>query len=160
MTHRSRVEATLADAAARHAALLPQLPPEVRASLPVDAQGITEAIDFLAEAAGLSPAERRTLIRPHAVNPAVMHARVFGGAPLAEETIMGSFVEGARVRADALVNLADAIGGAPLSAEVRARLVEHPLPLAGEGMAGVAALRAAYEAQEQAVLAIAARLDQ
>jgi hypothetical protein len=159
MTHRSRVEAMLADAAARHAALLPQLPPEVRASLPVDAQGITEAIDFLAEAAGLSTAERRTLIRPHAVNPAVMHARVFGGAPLADETIMGSFVEGARVRADALVNLAEVIGGAPLSAEVRGRLVEHPLPLADEGMAGVAALQAAYDAQEQAVLAIAARLD-
>jgi hypothetical protein len=159
MTHRSRVQFMLADAASRHAALLPQLPPEVRASLPVDAQGITEAIDFLAEAAGLSVAERRTLIRPHAVNPAVMHARVFGGAPLAEETIMGSFVEGARVRADALVGLADAIGGASLSADVRARLVEHPLPLAGDGMAGVAALRAAYEAQERAVLAIAAGLD-
>jgi hypothetical protein len=159
MTHRSRVEAMLANAAATHAALLPQLPPEVRASLPVDAQGITEAIDFLAEAAGLSAAERRTLIRPHAVNPAVMHARVFGGAPLAEETVMGSFVEGARVRADALVNLADVIGGAALSADVRARLVEHPLPLAGEGMAGVAALRAAYEAQELAVVAMAAQLD-
>jgi hypothetical protein len=160
MTHRSRVQAMLADAAATHAALLPQLPPEVRASLPVDAQGITEAIDFLAESAGLSEAERRTLIRPHAVNPAVMHARVFGGAPLAEETVMGSFVEGARVRADALVNLAELIGGAPLSADVRARLVEHPLPLADQGMAGVTALRGAYEAQEQAVLAIAARLDQ
>jgi hypothetical protein len=79
---------------------------------------------------------------------------------VAEGTIMGSFVEGARVRADALVNLAEVIGGAPLSAEVRARLVEHPLPLAGGGMAGVAALRAAYDAQEQAVIAIAARLDQ
>ena len=98
-TYRDRVEAMLAAAAAAHAALLPQLPPHVRASVPVDAQGITEAIDFLAETAGLSPAERRALIRPHAVNPAVMHARVFGGAPLAEATIMGSFVDGARVRA-------------------------------------------------------------
>jgi hypothetical protein len=89
-----------------------------------------------------------------------MHARVFGGAPLAEETVMGSFVEGARVRADALVNLAEVIGGPPLTADVRARLVEHPLPLSDQGMAGVAALRAAYEAQEQAVLAIAAQLDQ
>jgi hypothetical protein len=51
---------------------------------------ITEAIDFLAEAARLSAAERRRLVRPHAVNPAVMHARVFGGTPLAEETVMGS----------------------------------------------------------------------
>jgi hypothetical protein len=159
MNHRARVEAMLAAAAARHAALLPQLPEELRASLPVDAQGITEAIDFLAESAGLSPAERRALIRPHAVNPAVMHARVFGGAPLAEETIVGSFVDGARVRAGALAELADAIGGAELSAEVRALLVEHPLPLAGEGFAAVPALRAAYEAQERAVVAIAARLD-
>jgi hypothetical protein len=159
MTHRFQVEAMLADAAARHDALLPQLPPEVRASLPVDAQGITEAIDFLAEAAGLSPAERRTLVRPHAVNPAVMHARVFGAAPLAEETVMGSFVEGARVRADALISLAAVIGGAPSTAEVRELLVEHPLPLPDEGLAGVPALRAAYEAQERAVVCLAARLD-
>lgn len=158
-THRDRVEAMLADAAARHAALLPQLPEHVRASLPVDAQGITEAIDFLAEAAGFSATERRTLIRPHAVNPAVMHARVFGGAPLADETVMGSFVEGASVRADALGHLAEAVGGAPLSAEVRALLVEHPLPLADAGLAGVPALRAAYESQERAVVTIATRLD-
>ena len=159
MTHRARIEEMLAAAAARHAALLPQLPPHVRASLPVDAQGITEAIDHLAEAAGLSPAERRTLVRPHAVKPAVMHARVFGGAPLAQETVVASFVEGARVRADALAWLADAAGGAALGAEVRALLVEHPLPLADEGQAAVPALRAAYATQERAVVVIAARLD-
>jgi hypothetical protein len=159
MTPRDRVEAMLAAASAQHAALLPQLPPEIRASLPVDAQGITEAIDFVAEVAGLSAAERRALIRPHAVNAAVMHARVFGGAPLAEETIMGSFVEGARVRADALANLADVIGGAELGGEVRALLVEHPPPLAEGGLAGVPALRAAYDAQERAIIAIASRLD-
>ena len=159
VTHRARVEEMLSAAAARHAALLPQLPPHVQASLPVDAQGITEAIDHLAQAAGLSSAERRTLIRPHAVNPAVMHARVFGAAPLAEATIVASFVEGARVRADALALLADAIGGAPLGGEVRALLVEHPLPLADEGQAAVPALRAAYAAQERAAIAIAARLD-
>ena len=159
MTHRARVESMLAAASAKHAELLPQLPPEVRAALPVDAQGITEAIDFLAEAAGLSSAERRTLVRPHAVNPAVMHARVFGGAPLAEETIMGSFVEGARVRADALANLAEVVGGAALGSEVRALLVAHPLPLADDGMAAVPVLREAYEAQERAAVAIATRLD-
>jgi hypothetical protein len=158
-TYRDRVEAMLAAAAAAHEALLPQLPPHVRASVPVDAQGLTEAIDFLAETAGLSPAERRALIRPHAVNPAVMHARVFGGAPLGEATIMGSFVDAARVRADALTSLADAVGGAALTAEVRAVLVEHPLPLADDGLAGVPALRAAYEAQERAVVVIASRLD-
>ena len=149
----------LEEAAAAHADLLEQVPPRVRASVPVDAQGITEAIDFLAETAGFSSDERRTLIRPHAVNPAVMHARVFGGAPLADETIMGSFIEGASVRADALAHLADAVGGAPLATEVRAVLVEHPLPLPDSGLSGVPALRLAYESHERAVLIIASRLD-
>jgi hypothetical protein len=158
-TYRRRVEDMLAAASANHAALLPQLPPHIQASLPVDAQGITEAIDFVAEAAGLSHSERRTLIRPHAVNPAVMHARVFGGAPLAVETVIGSFVDGARVRADALINLADVVGGASLSAEVRTLLVEHPLPLAEDGPGAIPALREAYDAQEQAIVVIATRLD-
>ena len=56
-----------AGAAAEHAALLSQLTPELRASLPVDAQGVTEAIDHLATAAGLTEPERRALIRPHAM---------------------------------------------------------------------------------------------
>ncbi len=158
--HRARVGAMLAAAAATHTQLLPRLPPALRASLPVDAQGITEAIDYVAESAGLSAAERRTLIQPHAVNPAVMHARVFGGAPLAEETVMGSFVEGARVRADTLATLAYLIGGEALGAEVRGLLVEHPLPLPDDGFAGVPALRAAYEVQERAIMLIATRLDQ
>jgi hypothetical protein len=89
-----------------------------------------------------------------------MHARVFGGAPLTEETLMGSFVEGARVRADALANLAEVVGGAGLRSEVRVLLVQRPLPLSDEGLAGVAALRDAYAAQERAVVAIAARLDE
>ncbi|HEU4974878.1 MAG TPA: hypothetical protein VFT50_07275 [Baekduia sp.] len=159
VTHRDRVQDMLARAAADHAALLPQLPDHVRDALPVDAQGVAEAIDYLAEAAGFSADERRTLIRPHAVNPAVMHARVFGGAPLAPQTILGSFVEGARVRADALGTLADAAGGTALGTEVRALLVEHPLPLAGDGPDAVPALRAAYAAQERAVVRIAAALD-
>jgi len=158
--HRARVGAMLAAAAARHTELLPRLPPALQASLPVDAQGIAEAIDYVAESAGLSAAQRRTLIQPHAVNPAVMHARVFGGAPLAEETVMGSFVEGARVRADTLATLAYLIGGEALSAEVRGLLVEHPLPLPDDGFAGVPALRAAYEVQERAIMLIATRLDQ
>jgi hypothetical protein len=41
VTHRIQVETTLEAAAGRHAALLP---PEIRASLPRDAQGLTEAI--------------------------------------------------------------------------------------------------------------------
>jgi hypothetical protein len=159
VTHRARVEEILAAASAEHAALLPQLPPALRASLPVDAQGVTRAIDHLAEAAGLSAAERRTLVRPHGVNPAVMHARVFGGAPLSEDTVVGSFVEGARVRAEVLVTLADAIGGSALGSEVRALMVDHPLPLAGDGLAAAPALRAAYAAQERAAVLIAERLD-
>ena len=44
----------LADAAAEHASLMAQLSPELRKSLPVDAQGVTRAIEHLAAAAGLS----------------------------------------------------------------------------------------------------------
>jgi hypothetical protein len=153
------VEGLLADAAARHASLLIRLPAELAESLPVDAQGVTEAIDHLATAAGLSESERRALIRPHAVNPAVLHARVFGRAPLARETVIGSFVEGARVRADALLALADSVGGEPLGREVRMLLVEHPLPTGGSDEDAVAALRATYEAHERAAMVIAAALD-
>jgi hypothetical protein len=159
VTHRTRVEALLAHAAAEHAALLGGLPPDLQASLPVDAQGVTEAIEHLAAAAGLTAEQRRALLRPHAVNPAVMHARVFGRAPLSEETVMASFIEGASVRADALAGLADAVGGAALGAEVRTLLVDHPPPLADAGLEAVPALRATYEAQERAAVLIAARLD-
>jgi hypothetical protein len=158
-SHRDRVEALLTDAAAQHASLLTQLPPQLQASLPVDAQGVTQAIDHLATAAGMSPSERRALIRPHAVNPAVLHARVFGRAPLARETVIASFVEGARVRAEALAALADAVGGEPLGAEVRRLLVEHPPPTGADGPDVVPALRATYAAHERAALLIASGLD-
>lgn len=158
-THQARVRALLARAAAAHAQLMSGLPADMRASLPVDAQGVTAAIDHLAVAAGLDEGERRALIRPHAVNPAVLHARVFGGAPLARETVIGSFVEGARVRADALGALADAAGGPALGQEVRQLLVAHPPPAGAEGPGVVAALRATYAAQERAALIIAAHLD-
>lgn len=158
-THRARVEGLLTEAADEHEALLAVLTPELQASLPVDAQGITRAIDHLAAAAGLTEDERRALIRPHAVNPAVMHARVFGRAPLARETVIGSFVDGARVRADALVGLADAVGGAALGAEIRALLADHPPPVTAEGADVVPVLRATYAAQERAAVAIAAALD-
>src|SRR5438046_1876416 len=123
-THLAHVEALLADAAAAHEELVSRLPDSLRGSLPVDAQGVTRAIDYLAAAAGLSDADRRALIRPHALNPAVLHARVFGGAPLARETVISSFVEGARVRAEALAALADAVGGEVLGQQVRRLLVE------------------------------------
>src|SRR5437588_12764486 len=109
--HRDRVQALLDEAADAHARLMSELPPALKASIPVDAQGVTAAIDHLAAAAGLSERDRRALIRPHAVNPAVLHARVYGRAPLTRETVIASFVDGARVRADALAALADIVGG-------------------------------------------------
>jgi hypothetical protein len=159
-THRGQVEALLSEAAAAHATLLARLPPDLRESLPVDAQGVTHAIDHVAAAAGLSESERRALIRPHAINPAVLHARVFGPTSLTRETVIASFVEGARVRADALLALADAVGGEPLGQEVRRLLVADPPPAAGtDWPEAVAALRATYAAHERAVVLIAERLD-
>lgn len=159
LTHRARVEMLLADAATDHARLMSRLSPALQASLPVDAQGVTLAIDHLAAAAGLSDSERHALVRPHAVNPAVLHARVFGRQPLAPETVIGSFVEGARVRADALTALADTVGAEPLGSEVRRLLVTHPPPIGAWGPDVVAALRATYAAHERAAVMIAASLD-
>lgn len=159
ISHQDRVEALLSEAAAAHARLVSSLSPELGGSLPVDAQGVTQAIEHLAAAAGLSEDERRALIRPHAVNPAVLHARVFGRAPLARETVIASFVEGARVRADALVALADAVGGERLGREVRKLLVEHPPPVSADEPETVAALRATYAAHERAAVTIASSLD-
>jgi hypothetical protein len=158
-THRARVQALLADAADQHANLMSLLPADLAESIPVDAQGVTQAIDHLATAAGLSESERHELIRPHAVNPAVLHARVFGGAPLTRETVIASFVEGARVRADSLAVIADAVGGETLGQEVRRLLVAHPPPISADAADVVEALRATYAAQEQAALLIAAALD-
>jgi hypothetical protein len=73
--------------------------------------------------------------------------------------VIGSFVEGARVRADALAALADRVGGAALGREVRGVLVAHPPPPPGAGDEAVAALRATYAAHERAAVMIAASLD-
>ncbi|HUA44605.1 MAG TPA: hypothetical protein VMA77_05220 [Solirubrobacteraceae bacterium] len=164
VTHRGHVEGLLSEAAAAHASLLEQLPPELAESLPVDAQGVTHAIDHLAEAAGLSESERRALIRPHAINPAVLHARVYGTRPpapsLTRETVIASFVEGARVRADALLALADAVGGESLGQGVRQVLLADPPPAdVAAWPQAISALRATYAAHERAVVMIADRLD-
>jgi hypothetical protein len=158
-THRDYVEQLLSSAATDHARLISQLPDELRASLPVDAQGVTRAIEHLATAAGLSDDERRALIRPHAVNPAVLHARVFGPAPLTRDTVIGSFVEGARVRAAALTELAEAVGGETLVLEVRTVLANHPPPLHADASDVLPALRATYAAHERAAIMIAIGLD-
>lgn len=158
-THREQVQALLDQAANDHEQLVRQLPANLQASLPVDAQGVTRAIDLLATAAGLDLDERRALLAPHAVNPAVLHARVYGRAPLSRETVIGSFVEGARVRAEALAALADEVGGEPLGRRVRALLIANPPPVAAGGDDVVPALRATYAAHERATLLIAERLD-
>jgi hypothetical protein len=150
MTHRSQVEAILAGARAERAALLEQLSPALRASLPVDATGITQAIDHLGEAAGLEEMHKRQ-IRAHKTNAAVMHARVFGFQQLSPETVQAAFVEGANARAPVLTTLADAVGGEALEAEVAGLLAAHP-PEAG--------LEDAYGAQEQAAVLIAMHLDE
>lgn len=157
--HRDQVERLLADAAAEHQQLLQMLPAEFGESLPVDAQGVTRAIDHLAGVAGFSEDERRALVRPHGLNPAVLHARVFGPAPLARETVVGAFVEGARVRADALAQLADTVGGVPLGRSVREVLTAYPPPVETDGPGVEEALRATYAAQERAAVLIAAALD-
>jgi hypothetical protein len=158
-THRERVADLIREAAAEHTRLIALVPAELRASLPVDAQGLTRAIDHLATAAGLSEDERRGLVRPHALNAAVLHARVFGAEPLARETVIASFVEGAQVRADALLALADGIGGDPLGQAVRRILVEYPPPVDAAQQDVVQTLRATYAAQERAAVTIAAALD-
>jgi hypothetical protein len=84
---------------------------------------------------------------------------VFGAAPLARETVIGSFVEGARVRADALTALADAVGGEPLGESVRQLLIANPPPAGTDGPDVVETLRATYAAHERAAMLIAARLD-
>jgi hypothetical protein len=158
-THRDYVEQLLASAAADHARLISRLPDDLRASLPVDAQGVTRAIEHLATVAGLSDDDRRALIRPHAANPAVLHARVFGPAPLTRETVIGSFVEGARVRAAALTALAEAVGGEAMVLDVRTVLAAHPPPVRADAPDVLPDLRATYDAHERAAIVIATGLD-
>jgi hypothetical protein len=151
-THRQEVEAILAGAAAERAALLDQLSPALRASLPVDATGITQAIDHLGEIAGLPEDLHREQAQAHKTNAAVLHARVFGRAPLSPDTVLAAFADGARVRARVLGQLAQAVGGEALHAEVVELLDGHRLD-------DEAGLRAAYAAQERAAVRIAEHLD-
>jgi hypothetical protein len=159
-THRQQVEAILAGAAAERAALLEAVSPELRASLPVDATGITQAIEHLAQAVELGDELRAEQAAGHRANPAVLHGRVFGRAPLPADTVLAAFADGARVRAGVLAHLAEAIGGPPLQDELVAALAEHPPPDADQhGDEATVALRAAYAAQERAVVLLAQRLD-
>jgi hypothetical protein len=161
-SHRARVEDLLSEAASAHRALIAAVPQAIGASLPVDAQGITRAIDHIADSLGFSTDARRRLVQPHSVNPAVLHARVFGAAPLTADTVIGAFVDGARVRASALITLAEALDQQDVVESVRRLLIDHPLPTPEEhniSQDPIAALEEAYAAQERAALLIATQLD-
>jgi len=162
MTTRQEVEAILAGARAEHRALLEHVSPALRASLPVDATGITQAIDHLAAAAGLSPEEvHGAQVQAHKTNSAVLHGRVFGRAPLARETVLAAFADGARVRAGALLELAREVGGEALADEVGALVgvAGDDLAAAPRDDLAAARLRALYAAHERATVVIADHLD-
>jgi hypothetical protein len=74
--------------------------------------------------------------------------------------VIASFVEGARVRADALGALADRVGGENLGGEVRKLLLAYPPPVRADGADVIPALRATYAAQEEAAVLIAEGLDE
>jgi hypothetical protein len=153
-----RVEAVLEDARTAHAELLEHVTPALRASLPVDATGIAQAIDILAAEVGIAGEIRAARDRMNRANPAVLHGRVYGRAPLGPDTVVAAFAEGARARATLLERLAESIGGADLRDDVRSLLADHPLPDSSDPER-IAGLRAAYDAQERAVLLCAGRLD-
>jgi hypothetical protein len=152
------VEAAIGAAREAHAEMLDRVPAGLRASLPVDATGVTQGIEILAAAVGIEDELRAERDRLNRANPAVLHGRVFGRVPLGPETVVAAFAEGARVRAVLLERLAAAVDGDALRDEVRALLSAHPPP-AGDEPDPVAALRAAYDTQERAVLLCAGRLD-
>jgi hypothetical protein len=159
--YRANLEYLIEQAHLAHADVLERVPAGVRASLPVDATGVTQAIDILAAAVGIEAEIRARRDRLHRANPAVLHGRVFGRTEqLSADTVVAAFVDGARVRRTLLEELAAAIGADALAAEVGALLDEHPPP--GPDTPDpdrVAELRAAYAAQERAVLLCAERLD-
>ena len=159
VSHREEVEAILGRARDEHVTLLEQLSPPLRASLPVDAAGITRAIDHLAAVVGLSARLRDEQTRGHRANPAVLHGRVFGRTPLSRATVLAAFVEGARVREGALRQLARRVGGSKLEDAVRELLAARAPELAGDDDTADAVLRAVYAAQEEAAMVIATHLD-
>jgi hypothetical protein len=81
---------------------------------------------------------------------------------LTADTVIGAFVDGARVRADALLVLAEAVGEQELATSIGRLLIDHPLPapdLSNDDDDRMDALRDAYAAQELAALLIADELD-
>src|SRR4051812_16594115 len=138
--------------------MLERVPAGLRASLPGDAPGVTPPVEIPRAPAGIEAELRAERDRSNRANPAVLHGRVFGRVPLAPETVVAAFADGARVRAGLLERLAEAVNGEALRVEVRALLAERPPP-GDDDPEPVAALRGAYAVQEHAVLLCAGRLD-
>jgi hypothetical protein len=158
-SHADRIRALLDDARLQHAALLERVGPGLRASLPVDATGITQALAQLGAWLGIADELEADQAREHRANPAVLHGRVFGRAPLGAETVLAAFVDGARVRAGLLQRVAGAAGGEALAAQVAARLAADPPPADLAAPDALAELRASYAAQEACVVRVAQALD-
>jgi hypothetical protein len=161
VTLREELEGIIIRAHVEHELLLAGVGDDLRASLPVDATGVTQGIDRLAAAVGIDGELRAERDRRNRANPAVLHGRVFGRrSALSPATVVAAFADGARGRAGQLERLAEAIGGPPLRAELRALLDEYPLPAGtAEAEEHAELLRAAYDAQERALLLCAGRLD-
>jgi hypothetical protein len=159
--YRAKLARLIADAHAAHADLLERVPAGVRASLPVDATGVTQAIDVLAAALGIGAEIAARRDRLNRANPAVLHGRVFGRTEqLSRETVVAAFADGARVRRALLEQIAEAIGDDDLIAALDDLLDAHPPPDAGRPDGDeIERLRDAYAAQEGAVLLCAERLD-
>ena len=159
--YRAKLARLIADAHAAHAELLERVPAGVRASLPVDATGVTQAIDVLAAALGIGPEIAARRDRLNRANPAVLHGRVFGRTEqLSPQTVVAAFADGARVRRALIDQIAEAIGDADLRARIEHLLDGHPPPGSATGEADeIERLRDAYAAQEGAVLLCAERLD-
>jgi hypothetical protein len=159
--YRAKLEYLIEQAHLAHADVLERVPAGVRASLPVDATGVTQAIDILAAAVGIEAELHARRDRLNRANPAVLHGRVFGRTEqLPADTVIAAFADGARVRRTLLEALAAEIDGDALAAEVGALLDAHPLPGADTPVPErVDRLRSAYAAQERAVVLCAERLD-
>jgi hypothetical protein len=155
MPYRDSVAAILAEAASRREAWLAGAPASLREAVPLDATGVTEAIALLARAVGVEDELAALQARAHRANPAVLHGRVYGRVPLAPDTVLAAFADGARVRRVAIARLAEAIDGRAFCAEIDERLGPEP-----DGEDDLPALREIYAAQEAAILACAVRLDE
>src|SRR3954464_14582722 len=115
------LETEIEGAHAAHAAMLERVPEDLRASLPVDATGVTRGIEILAAAVGIEDEIRAERDRLNRANPRALPGRVFGRAPLGPEMVVAAFADGARVRAVLLERIPRALHGEALRGEGAAR---------------------------------------